>query len=56
MTFILELANGSNSYIPSLRGFEHGCYESDHCRYQPGTGEKAAEIVLELLNESHKER
>lgn len=49
MTFILECANGMNNYIPSARGFEHGCYEADSCRFLPGTGEQAAEAVLELL-------
>lgn len=56
MTFILECANGMNNYIPSARGFEHGCYEADNCNFQPGTGEKAADAALELLHELHKER
>lgn len=56
MTFILECANGMNNYIPSARGFEHGCYEADSCRFQPGTGEKAADAVLELLNKLHQGR
>lgn len=54
MTFILECANGMNNYIPSARGFEHGCYESDNCNFQPGTGEKAADAALVLLNQLHK--
>lgn len=56
MTFILECANGSNSYIPSAQGFAHGCYEADSCRFQPGTGEEAADTVLALLNQLHKGR
>lgn len=56
MTFILECANGMNNYIPSARGFEHGCYESDNCNFQPGTGEKAADTALEILNELHQGR
>ena len=56
MTFILECANGANSYIPSSRGFEHGCYEADSCRVMPGTGEENANVVLELLNDLHKGR
>jgi len=55
MTFILECANGANSYIPSRRGFEHRCYEADQCKFTPGTGEEAADEVLELLNKLHKE-
>jgi len=55
MTFILECSNGSNSYIPSMRGFEHGCYEADQCSFTPGTGEKAADKVLELLDQLHQE-
>ena len=56
MTFILECANGMNNYIPSERGFEHGCYESDNCNFQPGTGEKAADAALELLHQLHEGR
>ena len=56
MTFVLECANGANSYIPSGRGFEHGCYEADSCRVMPGTGEENANVVLELLNDLHKGR
>lgn len=50
MTFILENANGANNYIPSAKGCEHGCYEADSCHFMPGTGEKAANAALELLN------
>ena len=56
MTFILECANGMNNYIPSKRGFEHGCYESDSCNFQPGTGEKAADAALEMLQALHEGR
>ena len=56
MTFILECANGLNNYIPSQRGFEHGCYEADNCNFQPGTGEKAADAALDLLNQLHEGR
>ena len=56
MTFILECANGMNNYIPSARGFEHGCYEADSSNFQPGTGEKAADAALDLLNKLHEGR
>ena len=56
LTFILECANGMNNYIPSARGFEHGCYEADNCNFQPGTGEKAADAALGLLNKLHEGR
>jgi len=56
MTFILECANGSESYIPSQRGFEHGCYETDRCKFTPGTGEKAAEAVLSVLEQLHEKQ
>ena len=56
MTFILECANGLNNYIPSQRGFEHGCYEADNCNFQPGTGEKAADAALDLLNQLYQGR
>lgn len=55
MTFILECANGAFSYIPSQRGFEHGCYEADQCRNMPGTGEKIVDLVLHMMNGLKKE-
>lgn len=54
MTFILENANGSNNYIPSAKGFEHGCYEADSCNFLPGTGEKAANAALKLLHQFYQ--
>ena len=56
MTFILENANGTNNYIPSKRGFEHGCYEADSCNFLPGTGEKAVEAALTILNQFYQEK
>ena len=56
MTFVLECANGMNNYIPSARGFEHGCYEADSSNFQPGTGEVLADKALELLKQLHEGR
>lgn len=56
MTFILENANGSNSYIPSRDAFNYGCYEADSCKFMPGTGEKAAELAVGLLQTMKQER
>ena len=51
MTFVTTIANGYNSYIPSLLGFTNGGYERDQTRYACGTGELLVGDYLHLLNE-----
>ena len=55
MTLVFSCANGGHAYIPSARGFEHGCYEADMCRFAPGTGEEGAELAVSMLRTLHKE-
>ena len=43
--------NDARGYIPSKAGFAYGCYESDCCRFLPGTGEVVADTFLEMLKE-----
>lgn len=55
MTLVFSCANGGHAYIPSARGFEHGCYEADMCRFAPGTGEEAAQLAVSMLRTLHQE-
>jgi len=55
MTFILTYCNGTNGYIPSALGFEHGGYEVHKCKFAAGTGEKIADQFVKQLTELHSQ-
>ena len=48
-TFVLELCNGSNGYIPSEEGYRIRCYEANTGKFAPGAGELVAEEYVKLL-------
>ena len=48
-TMVIELANDSIGYIPTLRAFEEGAYEANSSRYAPGFGEQIVETAVGLL-------
>jgi len=48
---VLELANDSVGYIPTLRAFEEGAYEPNSSQYVPGFGELIVETAVRLLEE-----
>lgn len=50
-TTVLELANDSVGYIPTLRAFEEGAYEPNSSRYAPGFGELIVETAAGLLEQ-----
>ncbi len=50
-TMVLELANDSIGYIPTLRAFEEGAYEANSSRYEPGFGELIVETAVDLLKQ-----
>ena len=50
-TFILTCSNADYDYIPSALGFDHGGYSADSCHFLPGTGEKLAQVFIEMLSE-----
>lgn len=50
MTFIVTLANGSNSYMPTVDAYEYYSYECCLCKFKPGTAEILADKYVELLN------
>jgi len=54
MTVFSSCANNTTSYIPSAAGFAIGGYEADCTRALPGTGEKMANILVDMLTELHK--
>jgi hypothetical protein len=49
MTFVLGYTNGHDSYMPTIRAFEHGGYECDTCTYPPGTTERLTSELIELV-------
>lgn len=50
-TFVLELCNGSNGYIPSEEGYRIRCYEANTGKFKPGTGEIVAQEYVALLEQ-----
>lgn len=50
-TMVVELANDSVGYIPTLRAFEEGAYEANSSRYEPGFGELIVETAVGLLEQ-----
>lgn len=49
-TVIATCANDQNGYIPSAYGYIYGGYEVDTTYFKPGTGERYANIYVEMLN------
>lgn len=49
MTFIANMANGTQGYVPSALGYKNGCYSADITRYAPGTGEELRDAFLQML-------
>lgn len=54
MTIVASCANDANSYVPSAYGYQHGCYEADQTFFAPGTGEKFAQIYVDMLKEIYE--
>lgn len=50
-TMVLELANDSVGYIPTLRAFEEGAYEPNSSPYEAGFGELIVDTAVSLLEE-----
>ena len=50
-TFVLELCNGSNGYIPSEEGYRIRCYEANTGKFAPGAGEAVASEYVKLLEQ-----
>lgn len=52
-TLVVELANDSVGYIPTLRAFEEGAYEPNSTPYVPGFGEEIVEAAVGMLEKLH---
>lgn len=50
-TIILELANNSCGYIPTLKNYGEGSYETVNSILIPGGGEMLVKAAIELINE-----
>ena len=50
-TMVIELANATISYVPTLRAFAEGDYEALNSRLAPGSGEEMVDEAVRLLND-----
>lgn len=53
-TIIVELANGSISYVPNRKAYNEGAYEVISSRSAPGGGEMLADTAIRLLAALHR--
>jgi hypothetical protein len=51
MTLVIELCNDAPGYVPTIKAFKEGSYETVNSRVQPGGGEKLVEAATRLLKE-----
>ncbi len=51
MTLVIELCNDAPGYVPTIKAFKEGSYETVNSRVQPGGGEKLVETATRLLKE-----
>lgn len=54
MTIVSSCTNDGCGYIPSAYGYQHGCYETDCSNFKPGTGEKFAQIYIDMLKQIYE--
>ncbi len=54
-TAVIELSEDSPAYIPTVKAFGEGSYETVNSIIKPGGGEKMVEAAVELLNELKSE-
>ena len=51
MTLVVELCNDAPGYVPTIKAFKEGSYETVNSRVQPGGGEKLVEAASQMLKE-----
>lgn len=51
VTLVIELCNDAPGYVPTIKAFKEGSYETINSRIQPGGGEKLVETATRLLKE-----
>lgn len=49
MTLVFSCTNGGWNYIPTMEAYDYGCYESFTSYFAKGSGEAAAEKLVEML-------
>ena len=51
-TLVIELSNDNPAYLPTVKAFKEGSYETVNSRIVPGGGERLAEAAIQLLKEA----
>jgi hypothetical protein len=54
-TVVIELANDNPAYLPTMKAFEEGSYETVNSRIVPGGGERLVDAAIGLLKEVAKQ-
>lgn len=54
-SFVVELANSSPAYVPTIRAFANGDYETVNSRLVPGSGEKMVQAAVKMLHQLKEE-
>jgi hypothetical protein len=49
-TLVIELANSSPAYVPTIRAFANGDYETVNSRLVPGSGEQMVQAAVKMLH------
>jgi hypothetical protein len=55
-TLVMELCNDTPAYIPTRKAFAEGSYETVNSRVVSGSGEKMAELAVQLLKDSKAQK
>ena len=50
-TFVISCCNGSNSYLPTNKAYDYGCYESYTGKFARGTGDQVTDTLISMLKE-----
>lgn len=53
-TFVISCCNGSNGYLPTVKAYDYGCYESYTGKFARGTGDQVADTLVSMLKEMKK--
>ena len=55
MTIVSTIANGSNSYMPTVTAWDYNCYEKNQCNFVRGTAEKLGDEFIGMLKDLHSQ-
>ena len=51
MSFIISCSQNHDGYLPSLLGWEIGCYEAQITRFAKGTAEQLVDAYVDMLTQ-----